>query len=96
LIARCRTVAGWFTDSQLRGDVFGVPSLSFGDGVQQQHGPRWHVGIRGCRAFPHITPVLRAVRGPDTDSFEELPNKRAALGSVVIQRLVRYGSGRLA
>jgi hypothetical protein len=35
LIASCRTAAMWFTDSQLRGGIFGMPSLSFGDGMQQ-------------------------------------------------------------
>jgi hypothetical protein len=47
LIPRCRTLAGWFTDSQLRGGVLGVPSLSFGDGVQQ-HGLGLNVGIGGA------------------------------------------------
>jgi hypothetical protein len=33
LIVSCRTAAGWFADCQLRGGVFGFPSLSFGDGA---------------------------------------------------------------
>jgi hypothetical protein len=84
LIASCRTVAGWFTYSQLRGGVFGVPSLSFGDGVQQQHGSRWHVGVGGCGSFPPVRPVSGAVRGLDTRSFEELPNECAAIGPMII------------
>jgi hypothetical protein len=82
-------VAGWFTDSQLRGGIFGFPPLSFGDGLQHQHGPWWHVGVGGCGAFPSVWSVLGAIRWLDTGSFEKLPNKRAALGPVIIQRLIR-------
>jgi hypothetical protein len=64
--------------------VFGSPSLSFGDGEQQQYGSRWHVTIGGCRAFPHVGPVLHAMGGLDASLFEQLPNKRGAIGTVII------------
>jgi hypothetical protein len=66
-----------------------VPSLSFGDGVQQQHGSGRDVGIGRCRSFPLVGPVLGAVGGLDAGGFEELPNERTALGPVVIQRVKR-------
>jgi hypothetical protein len=75
------------TNRQEGGGVFGFPSLSFGDGVQQQDGPWWYVGVCGCGAFPHIRSVFGALRGLDTGLFEELPNKRATLSPVVIQGL---------
>jgi hypothetical protein len=74
----------------LRGDIFGFPSLSFGDGLQQQDGTWWDVGVSGCGAFPHIQSVFGALRGLDTGLFEKLPNKRATLSPVVIQ-----GPGRV-
>jgi hypothetical protein len=87
LIVNCRTVAGWFADAQLRGGVFGFPPLSLRDGVQQQHGPGWDVGISRCGAFPHVRPVLDAVGGLDSCLFEELPNEGGAFGAVVIEGL---------
>ncbi|PZS23059.1 MAG: hypothetical protein DLM60_03300, partial [Pseudonocardiales bacterium] len=91
LIAGCRTVfVGWWAvGGELGGGVFGFPSLSFGDGAKQQHGPGWDVGVSGVRAFPPVRPVLRAMRGLDADLFEELPNEFAAFGAVVIEGLVR-------
>jgi hypothetical protein len=67
--------------------VFGFPSLSFGDGLQQQHGSGWDVGVGGCGAFPLIRAVLRAVGGLDAGLLEELPNKFAAFGAVVVEGL---------
>ena len=94
LIASCRTVAGWWSvRGELGGGVFGFPSLSFGDGVQEQHGSGWDVGVGGCGAFPLVGPVLGAVGGLDAGGFEELPNEFAAFGAVVIQGLVRPFAG---
>jgi hypothetical protein len=73
----------------LRGGVFGLPSLPFGDGVQQKHRAGRHVGVCGGGTFPQVRPVFGAVRGLDAGLFEELPNERAAFGAVVIQGLVR-------
>ena len=78
-------VVGWFAKGELGGGVFGFPSLSFSDGLQQQHRPRWHVRVVGCGAFPLVGPIAGTVRGLDTDAFEELPNECATLGPVVIQ-----------
>ncbi len=72
----------------MRGGVFGFPSLSFGDGVQEQDGPGWDVGVGGCGAFPPVGAVLGAVGGLDAGLLEELPNECAAFGAVVIQALV--------
>jgi hypothetical protein len=69
----------------LGGGVFGVPSLSFGDGVQEQDGPGWHVGVGGCGALPPVWPVFGAVGGVDAGGFEKLPNKFAAFGAVVVE-----------
>ncbi|PZS15318.1 MAG: hypothetical protein DLM60_17615, partial [Pseudonocardiales bacterium] len=71
------------------GGVFGFPSLSFGDGLEKKHGSGWDVGVGGCGAFPPVRPVLGAVGGLDPDLFQELPNKFAAFGPVVVQGLVR-------
>ena len=71
------------------GGVFGVPSLSFGDGTDEQDGPGWDVGVGGCGAFPSIGAVLGAVGGLNTGGLEELPNKFAAFGAVVREGLVR-------
>ena len=71
------------------GGVFGFPSLSLCDGVQQEQRPGWHIGISRCGAFPHVRSVLGAVRGLDTGLFEELPNGCAAFGAVVFQGLGR-------
>ena len=77
----------------MRGGVFGFPSLSFGDGVEEQQGSGWHVGVGGGGAFPLVWPVYGAVRGLDTGLLEELPNEFAAFGAVVIQSLVRPLAG---
>lgn len=69
------------------GGVFCVPSLSFGDGTQEQHGPGWDVGVGGCGAFPPVGPVLGAVCGLDAGLLEELPNEFAAFGAVVVEGL---------
>jgi hypothetical protein len=92
LIAACRTlfVAWWAVGGELGGGVFGFPSLSFGDGVQQQDRPGWHVGINGCGAFPPVGPVLGAVARLNACGFEELPNECAALGAVIIESLVDH------
>jgi hypothetical protein len=71
----------------LGGGVFGVPSLSFGDGADEQYGPGWDVGVGGCGAFPLIGAVLRAVGGLNTGGLEELPNEFAAFGAVVREGL---------
>jgi hypothetical protein len=88
LIAGCRRVAGWWVaGGELGGGVFGFPSLSFGDGSQEQHWPGWDVGVGGCRAFPLVRTVLGAVSGLDACGFEELPNEFAAFGAVIIEGL---------
>jgi hypothetical protein len=74
---------------KLGGGVFGFPSLSFSDGLQEQDGSGWNVRVVGCRAFPHVGAVSGAVGGLDADGFEELPNERAALGPVVVEGFVR-------
>jgi hypothetical protein len=71
----------------LGGGVFGFPSLSFGDGTEEQHGSGWHVGVGGSGAFPLVWPVLGAVGGVGAGGLEELPNEFAAFGAVVIQGL---------
>jgi len=73
----------------LCGGVFGFPSLSFGDGVQQQNGSGWDVGVGGCGAFPLVGAVLGAVGGVDAGLLEELPNEFAAFGAVVIEGVER-------
>jgi hypothetical protein len=85
LIVSCRTAAGWFADGDLCGGVLGLPPLSLCDGVQEQDGPRWDVGISGSKAFPDVWPVPRAVRRLDPGGVEELPNKRATLAAVIIE-----------
>jgi len=84
VIASCRTVAGWFADGQLGGGVFGFPSLSFCDGVQQQHRTGWDVGVGGCGAFPHVRSILGTVGRLDAGLLEELPNEFAAFGPMII------------
>jgi hypothetical protein len=69
----------------LGGGVFDVPSLSFGDGADEQYGPGWDVGVVGCGAFPLIRAVLRAVGGLNTGGLEELPYEFAAFGAVIIE-----------
>jgi hypothetical protein len=69
----------------LGGGVFGFPSLSFRDGVQQQHRPGWDVQVSGCGPFPQGGSVLWAVGGLDASLFKELPNEFAAFGAVVVQ-----------
>jgi hypothetical protein len=68
----------------LSGGVLGFPSLSFSDGMQQQGGPGWDVGVCRCWAFPPVGSVVRAVGGLNANGFEELPNEFATFGSVVI------------
>jgi hypothetical protein len=77
----------------LGGGVFGFPSWSFGDGVEKQHGPGWHVGIIGCWSFPAVWPILHTVAGLDAGLFEKLPNKFTAFGSVIVEGLVRPFAG---
>jgi hypothetical protein len=62
-----------------------LPSLSFGDGMQEENGSGRYVGVGGCGAFPPVRPVLGTVGGLDAGLFEELPNELAAFGAVVIQ-----------
>jgi hypothetical protein len=82
----CRTVfAGWWVaGGELGGGVFGFPSLSLGDRMQEEDGSGWYVGVGGCEAFPPVGTVLGALGRLDTSLFEELPNKFAALGTMVI------------
>ena len=70
------------------GGVFGFPSLSFGDGAQEQDGSWWHVGVDGGGAFPQVRAVLGTVGGLDPGPLEELPNKFATLSPVVLQGFV--------
>ena len=86
-------MAWWAVGGELRGGVFGVPSLSFGDGTQQQDRPGWHIGIGRSGPFPHVRSVLGAVAGLNAGGFEELPNEFAAVCAVVIESLVRPLSG---
>ena len=72
------------------GGVFGFPSLPFGDGVQEQDGSGWDVGVCGCGAFP----LVWAVGGLDAGLLEELPNEFAAFVAVVIQGAERLATGR--
>jgi hypothetical protein len=74
----------------LGGGVFGVPSLSFGDGLQEENWSGWYVWIGGRGAFPLVWPVLGAVGGVDASILEELPYECAAFGAVIIQ-----GPGRV-
>jgi hypothetical protein len=86
LIMSCRTVFEWrIAHSDLSSGVLGFPSLSFSDGVKEQHRSRWHVGVGGCGAFPPVGAVLYAMVGLDAGSVEELPNKLGTVGAVVIQ-----------
>ena len=93
LITSCRTVARRVPNRQLGGGVFGFPSLSLSDGLQEQDGSGWNVGVGGCGAFPLVRPVLRAVGWLDTGCFEQLPNKFAPLGAVIGEALVGPLSG---
>ena len=89
MIGSCRTVFEWCaTGGQLGGGVLGFPSLSFGNGAQEQDGAWGDVGVGGCWPFPYVRPVVRAVGGLDADGFKELPNECAAFGAVVIEGLV--------
>ena len=86
MIVGCRTVAGWWlAGRELRGGVFGFPSLSFGDGLHEQDGSRRYVWVGGCGAFPQVWPVVGAVGGVDAGLLQELPNKFAALCAVIIE-----------
>jgi hypothetical protein len=88
---RCRTAVGWWVATgKSSGGVFGFPSLSFGDGLQEQYGPGWDVGVGGCRSFPLVGPVLGTVGGLDAGLLEQLPNKFAAFGAVVVEALLDH------
>jgi hypothetical protein len=89
LIASCRTVFGWWVAGELGGGVFGFPSLSFGDGVQEQDGSGWYVGVGGCGAFPQVGPVVGGVGGVDAGGGKELPNEFAAFDAVVVEGVER-------
>ena len=82
-------VGWWVAGGELGGGVFGFPSLSLRDGMQQQHRPGWDVRVGGGGAFPQVRPVLGTVSGLDPGLLEELPNKFAALGPVVLQGVER-------
>jgi hypothetical protein len=89
LIVGCRTVIERrIAGGELRGGVFGFPSLAFGDGMEKQHRPGWHVGVGGCGAFPQVRAVLRTAGGLDADLFQQLPNKLATISPVIIKRVV--------
>lgn len=75
------------------GSVFGFPALPFGDGVQEQRGPGWDVGLAGCWSFPQVGAVLDAVGGSDAGVVEELPNEGGALGAVVVEGLAGPRAG---
>jgi hypothetical protein len=72
----------------LGGGVFGVPPLSFGDGLQEENWSGWYVWVGGRGAFPLVWPVLGAVGGLDASILEELPYECAAFGAVIIEGLV--------
>jgi hypothetical protein len=80
-------VGWWSGRGELGGGVVGFPSLSFGDGSKEQHGPWWYVGVGGGGAFPLVGPVVGSVGGVDAGGVKELPNKFATLSAVVIQGL---------
>jgi hypothetical protein len=71
----------------LSGGVFGFPSLSFGDGAQQQDGSRWDVGITGCWAFPPVRAVLHGVDRLDAGLLKQLPDECAAFSPVIVKGL---------
>src|SRR5262249_11942777 len=76
LIVDCWIAARWWVaGGELGCGVFGFPSLSFCDGVEEQYGPGWHVGVSGCGSLPPIRPVLHSMAGLDADGVEELPNE---------------------
>jgi hypothetical protein len=62
----------WAGGGELGGGVFGFPSLSFGDGVEEQNGSGWDVGVGGGGAFPLEGPVVGAVGRVDAGGVEEL------------------------
>jgi hypothetical protein len=98
LIAGCRTVSvgWWLATGELGGGVFGFPSLSFSDGVQQQHRPGWHVGVGGCGAFPHVRTALGAVRGLNASCFEKLPNELTIAHNAIEAHMQRAAEAREA
>src|SRR6185312_378126 len=58
LIADCRTVVEWWVaGDELGGGVFGFPSLSFGDGLEEEAGGGWDGGVGGCGSFPPVGAV---------------------------------------
>ena len=73
----------------MSGGVFRFPSLSFGDGLEEQHGPGWDVGIIGCWSFPPVRAVLHGVDRLNAGLFEQLPNKFAAFGTVIVESAER-------
>ena len=75
----------WAGGGELGGGVFGFPSLSLRDRVQQQQGPGWHIGVGRCDAFPQVGPVTGAVGGLDADCFQELPNELPTLGTMIVE-----------
>ena len=81
-------VGWWVAGGELGGGVFGFPSLSFGDGEQEQKWPGWDVGVGGCRAFLLVWPVLGTVAGLNAGLFEELANEFPTFGAVILERLV--------
>jgi hypothetical protein len=89
LIGGCRTifVRWWAVGGELGGGVFGLPSLSFGDGAQQEDGSGWDIRVGGCGAFPPVGPVVGTVCGLDADLLQELPNKFAAFGPMIVESL---------
>src|ERR1700709_831038 len=95
LITNCRTVCvgRWIAVSKLGGGVFGLPSLPFSDGLEQQDGPGRYIGVGRCGAFPHVRTVLRALRRVDTGCFKQLPNELAPLSAVIGEALVGPLSG---
>jgi hypothetical protein len=90
LITSCRKIwiEWWIGRGELGSGVFGFPSLSFGDGLQEQHGPGWDVEIGGCRTFPSVGPVVRAVAGLNAGLLKKLPNEFATFGAVIVEGLV--------
>jgi len=71
--------------SPISGGVFGFPSLSLSDGLQEQDGPGWNVGIVRHGTLPLVGTVSRTVSRLDTHVPEKLPNEFTALGPVIIQ-----------
>jgi hypothetical protein len=90
LITSCRKIwiRWWAGRGELGSGVFGFPPLSFGDGLQKQHWPRWDVRMGGCQTFPPIGTAVAAVGGLDAGLLQKLPNEFAALSAVIIESLI--------